>query len=291
MPILDHFRPPLYPVHSWESFHMRWAGVIADTLDRTLPPRFFAEVHTHLGTHVSSDVAEFEQTAEHLQAGNGSGGVAVQTWAPPTATMILPFVFPDDLEVRVLDERDDARLVAVVELVSPRNKDRPEARRAFAAKCAAYLQRGVGVVMADIVTTRQANMHNELIDLLRLDETFRQAPDVFLAALAYRPAHRDGQDQVDVLGRAVAGGWHIACTPAGFAGDWLGAARPGGNLHGASAAMPALRLNPRFPHHPSAAPRRRLRGTRRRWGIPRGFAGSSETAGRRSSGSAYAASR
>jgi hypothetical protein len=177
---------------------MRWAGVIADTLDRTLPPRFFAEVHTHLGTQVSSDVAEFEQTVEARQDGNGSGGVAVETWAPPTATMILPFVFPDDLEVRVLDERDDARLVAVVELVSPRNKDRPEARRAFAAKCAAYLQRGIGVVVADIVTTRQANMHNELIDLLRLDEAFRQAPDVFLAALAYRPGHRNGRDEVDV---------------------------------------------------------------------------------------------
>jgi hypothetical protein len=178
---------------------MRWASVIADTLDRILPRRYFAEVHTHLGTQVSSDVAEFEQTVEPRQDGNGaSGGVATQTWAPPVATMVLPFVYPDDLEVRVLDERDDARLVAVVELVSPRNKDRPDARRAFAAKCAAYLQRGIGVVVADLVTTRQANLHNELIDLLRLDETFRQGADVLLTALAYRPVHRDGQDQLDV---------------------------------------------------------------------------------------------
>jgi hypothetical protein len=199
MPILDHFHPPLYPMHSWESFHMRWAAVIADTLDRQLPRRFFAEVHTHLGTEVSADVAECEQTAEQRSDGDGAaGGVAVQTWAPPVATMVLPFAYPDDLEVRVLDERDDARLVAVVELVSPRNKDRPDARRAFAARCAAYLQRGIGVVVADVVTTRQANLHNELIDLLRLGEAFRQAAEVSLAALAYRPAHRDGQDQVDV---------------------------------------------------------------------------------------------
>jgi hypothetical protein len=178
---------------------MRWATVIADTLDQQLPPRFFAEVHTHLGTQVSSDVAEFEQTAgPSVPEGNGPvGGVAVQTWAPPQATYVLPFVYPDDLEVRVLDERDDARLVAVVELVSPRNKDRPETRRAFAAKCAAYLQRGIGIVVADLVTSRQANMHNELIDGLRLDEAFRLGDDVMLAALAYRPTHRDGQDQVD----------------------------------------------------------------------------------------------
>jgi hypothetical protein len=63
-----------------------------------------------------------------------------------------------------------------------------------------WRQRGIGVVVADIVTTRQAIMHNELIeliDVLRLDETYRQPPDVFLAALAYRPAHRAGQDQTD----------------------------------------------------------------------------------------------
>lgn len=110
MAILDHFHSPLYPTHTWESFQMRWATVIADTLDRILPRRFFAEVHTHLGTQVSSDVVEFEQWREPFDEGtNGPWGVAVQTWAPPTATMVLPFVFPDDFEVRVLDVRDDAR--------------------------------------------------------------------------------------------------------------------------------------------------------------------------------------
>jgi hypothetical protein len=219
VPILDHFHPPLYPTHSWESFPMRWAGVIADSLDRTLPPRYFAEVHTHLGTQVSSDVAEFQHTVDLHQAGDGvSGGVAVQTWAPPVATMVLPFVYPDDLEVRVLDERDDARLVAVVELVSPRNKDRPEARRAFAAKCAAYLQRGIGVVVVDIVTTRQANMHNELIDVLRMDEAFRQGAEVLLAALAYRPTHRDSQDQVDVWAVALEVGGPLPVLPLALRG-------------------------------------------------------------------------
>jgi hypothetical protein len=178
---------------------MRWAGVIADTLDSMLPRRYFAEVHTHLGTQVSADVAEFEQTDEARQDGNGAtGGVAVQAWAPPVATMVLPFVYPDDIEVQVRDERDDARVVAVVELVSPRNKDRPDARRGFAAKTAAYLQRGIGVVVVDLVTTRQANMHNELVEVLRLGETLRLGDDVSLVALAYRPASRDSQAQVDV---------------------------------------------------------------------------------------------
>jgi hypothetical protein len=218
MPILDHFHPPLYPSHSWESFHMRWAAAIADSLDGLLPRRYFAEVHTHLGTQVSADVAEFQQTTEAAQAEEFGGGVAVQAWAPPAATMTLPFTFPDELEVRILDERDDARLVAVVELVSPRNKDRPDARRGFAAKCAAYLQRGVGVAVADIVTTRQANLHNELVEVLQLGEAFRQGAEVSLAAVAYRPAHRDGQDQVDVWSAPLRVGGALPVLPLALRG-------------------------------------------------------------------------
>jgi hypothetical protein len=81
--------------------------------------------------------------------------------------------------------------------VIPRNKDRPEARQAFAGKCSAYLQRGIGVIVLDIVTTRQANMDNELIDLLRLDQTFLQPAEVSLDALAYRPTRQENLDQVE----------------------------------------------------------------------------------------------
>ena len=53
-------------------------------------------------------------------------------------------------------------LAAAIELVSPSNRDRPEARRAFVAKCASYLQRGAGLVIVDVVTDRLANLHEEL---------------------------------------------------------------------------------------------------------------------------------
>ena len=132
MPLRDHFRPPLYPQRSWESFHSRWANCIADELHRVLPPRYFAEVQVHLGGQVEANVAEFEPVAE--SEGNSGNGMAIKTWAPPAAVMVVPAVFPDDLEVQVRDQTDDARLVAVVELVSPRNKDRDDSRRAFAAK-------------------------------------------------------------------------------------------------------------------------------------------------------------
>ena len=180
MPLLDHFHPPLYPQRAWESFHSRWANSIADELHRVLPQRYFAEVHIHLGGQVEADVAEFERAAE---AG-------------------------DDLEVQVRDQTDDARLVAVVELVSPRNKDRDDSRRAFAAKCAAYLQRGVGLVVIDIVTSRQSNLHNETIRMMEWGDAFLMSPDAVLYAAAYRPVRRHDTNQIDlwpaalVVGRA-----------------------------------------------------------------------------------------
>ena len=72
-------------------------------------------------------------------------------------------MFPDDIEVQVFATVTGATLVGAIELVSPGNKDRPETRRAFAAKCVSYLTRGIGLIVVDIVTNRLANLHNEVM--------------------------------------------------------------------------------------------------------------------------------
>ena len=220
MPMLDHFHPPLYPGRPWESFHSRWANSIADALNRLLPPRYTAEVQMHLGTQVEADVAEWERSSLAVaEAGNDSaGGVAVRSWTAPAATLVLPAVFPDDFEVQVLDQLEDARLVAVVELVSPRNKDRAESRRAFATKCAAYLQRGIGLVLLDIVTARQFNLHDELIRVMSLDESFAMASGTFLYTVAYRPVRRQDTDQIDVWPHPLAVGGMLPVVPLALRG-------------------------------------------------------------------------
>ena len=60
MPLLDHFHPPLFPRRHWESFHVNWAGAIADSLNEfLLPDGYFAEEHAHAGARVEIDVATF----------------------------------------------------------------------------------------------------------------------------------------------------------------------------------------------------------------------------------------
>ena len=158
-----------------------------------LPPGYFAEAQVHVGSRVEVDVASFEDEGEKSSAepDESGGGVAVARWAPPAATLVIPAVFPDEVEIQVFSTASGATLVAAIELISPGNKDRPEARRAFAAKCAGYLQMGIGLVIVDIVTGRQANLHDDLMRLLEQPETFRLAGESSLYTVAYRPVRRD----------------------------------------------------------------------------------------------------
>jgi hypothetical protein len=221
MPLLDHFHPPLAPLHSWESFHSRWANAIADALDRTLPGRFFAEVQVHWGTQVEADVAEFEWAAAHEGANGAGGSVAVQTWAPPVAVQTLPLVFPDEVEVQVFDLRNGGkRLAAVIELISPGNKDSPETRRAFAAKCVAYLHRGVGLINVDVVTRLHANLHNEVLEMLGQGQA-ALPPEVRLYAVAYVPARRADANQLDLWPMPLAVGQPLPLLPLALRGAFF----------------------------------------------------------------------
>jgi hypothetical protein len=173
-----------------------------------------------LGAHIEADVAEFENRDVPGPEGNGAGGVAVQVWAPPQATFTMPAVFPDTFEVQVFDTAPGgARLVAAVELVSPGNKDRAEKRSAFAEKCGAYLQSGVGLIVIDIVTTRHGNLHNDLVSQMGLSEHFAMAADTAISAVAYRPIRREVDNAIDVWVAPLAVGAPLPLLPLALLGN------------------------------------------------------------------------
>lgn len=194
MPLLDHFHPPLYPGRHWESFHAMWAGCLAGQLNtEVLPEGYCAEVTTHVGLPVEIDVATF--------AANGAAkgvATATRTWSPPAAPLTLPGVNPDTFEVRVIaDDGSGLHLVAAIELVSPGNKDREEARRALAIKSASYLVQGIGLIVIDIVTNRSGNLHHSLIELMKLDERYKVASQDSLYTVAYGPTVRGDEPVID----------------------------------------------------------------------------------------------
>ncbi len=118
--------------------------------------------------------------------------------------------------MEVLTDDGDPRVAAAIELVSPRNKDRPRARAAFAAKCADCLGRGCGVVVVDVVTTRRADLQADLLAMLEADPAVEASGA--LSAVSYRPVVRDGDGQLLAWPAALEVGRPLPTVPL-----WLGA--------------------------------------------------------------------
>lgn len=154
MPLRDHFRPPLDNVTSWEGFYGGWPAVIVQDFRKRLPVGYVAEPRIH--------------------------------WAPPQPSVSVETTLPDydEYEVRVYDTQRGRQLVAAIEIVSPANKDRPEHRNVFVAKCAALLQKGVAVSIVDLVTARHFNLYTDLLTLIgHSDPTLgAHPPDLYAAS-------------------------------------------------------------------------------------------------------------
>ena len=104
--------------------------------------------------------------AEIAASDGGSDDVATAVYAVPQPTLVLDAELEDQYEYEVLifDQTRNRQLVAAIEIVSPANKDRPESRRVFVAKCAALLQQHVCVSMVDLVTIRKSNLYCDLLE-------------------------------------------------------------------------------------------------------------------------------
>ena len=120
MPLLDHFHPPLFGRHHWESFHGQWAAAISDGLNQTLPADYFAEFQLTVGSRIEVDVATFgpkDPSDNFLDNGAKGPALAVQmqVWAPPVPVAVMPAIFPDDMEVRVFSSEAGPTLVAAID--------------------------------------------------------------------------------------------------------------------------------------------------------------------------------
>lgn len=200
MPLLDHFHPPVSQRRSWEGFHGLWAAALVEKLNQeVLAEEYFADMQVHIGSQVEVDIAALEESRSTAQGTGAATTTALApAWAPPKTNLVLPTVFPDDIEVQVFSTTTGSVLVAAIELVSPGNKDRPETRQAFAAKCVGYLTRGIGLIVVDIVTNRLANLHNEVMALFGRGEPFQMTPAAATYAVAYRPSRQPSGDQIEL---------------------------------------------------------------------------------------------
>jgi hypothetical protein len=85
------------------------------------------------------------------------------------------------------------------------------------AKCETYLRQGISLVVVDVVTTRRANFHEELLTSLVDNYAIDQAIDPLYAA-AYHPIRLHEQSQLDIWYQTFDIGAVLPTLPL-----WLGA--------------------------------------------------------------------
>lgn len=99
-------------------------------------------------------------------------------------------------------------------LVSPANKDRPGHRTTFAAKCAGYLKNGIGLIVVDTVTSRLADMHDELLRTLEIKPGrayWKSASGLY--AIAYRPVTVRKSPRIEIWTEPLAIGKALPTLP------------------------------------------------------------------------------
>jgi hypothetical protein len=223
MPLRDHFHPPVNHRHAWDELHGQWPAMMVLQLARQLPPDYSAAPRVHLGGAVEIDVVAYEHhSAPDARAALGdNGATATATWTATAPTLRIETDLPDvdEYEVRVYDVTRDRRLVAAVELVSPSNKDRPETRRAFVAKCAALLQQEVSVAIVDVVTTREFNLYADLLSFLGCADSSVATPPTTLYAAACRGTMPRKRWLLEAWHRPLTLGQPLPPLPIWLAGD------------------------------------------------------------------------
>lgn len=220
MPLRDHFRPPASKRASWEVLHGGWPMVIVQQLRKTLPPGFTAGPSVHLGAFYEVDVATYESDDAPASAswkpGSGTNGAATAEWNAIEPSVAIE-VEPDEeyeYAVNVYDAEREQTLVAAIEIVSPANKDRPEKRNSFVAKCAALLRQGVSVCVVDLVTVRQFNLYTELMTFLghgREDPMSANPPATYAASCRWGP--RGEKSRLETWSRVMAVGQPLPSLP------------------------------------------------------------------------------
>jgi len=216
MPLRDHFHPPVDLIASWEGFHGQWPANIVQHLRKKLPAGYSCEPRVHSGAQVEIDVAAFEKDDPPSFYQPAGGGVATAAaWAPAVPSVAVETTLPDidEYEVRIFDAKRGRRLVAAIEIVSPANKDRPEHRTAFVAKCAALLRQGVAVSIVDLVTVRHFNLYAELLAAGGHADTTLGDPPPPLYAASCRLAKKNKRILLEAWSHGMAVGRPLPTLP------------------------------------------------------------------------------
>ena len=183
------------PVHDWtrvdagifHAFHLNWLGRLQDTLnDGIMPAGYYALAEQHAGRLIPdvltlkvSDVPKEGRAAGSAQVSE-SGGTAVAD-APPQTRRKHSVQATAKGRRRSLAIRHVSghRLVALLEVISPSNKDRAASVRDFVTKVVTALDYGIHVLFVDLLPPGPYDphsLHDEILQRLEEPEVGYELP-------------------------------------------------------------------------------------------------------------------
>lgn len=175
------------PVHDWQrvsagafhDFHCSWITHLKENLnDGGLPEGYYAMAEQHAGQTLP-DVLTL-QSSDHSHVEDEEGAVAVKVKPPRIARHV---VANEATQYRLLRRTltirhsSDHRVVALLEIVSPANKDRPASVTDFVEKVCSALKQGIHVLMIDLFPARSHDperLHGEISYVAGLEDENHQ---------------------------------------------------------------------------------------------------------------------
>ncbi len=187
------------PVHDWSrveagifhDFHQAWTIEIRNALNGGgLPPGYFALAEQIIGGPIP-DVITLKRRPSSSDSPASTAGVAVAEARPKarhvTSAMLDPYASKAN---RLTIKHRLGQVVAVIEVVSPGNKNSQHALRMFAHKALELIRNGINLLVVDLFppTARDPQgIHKVIWDEIH-DETFALPADKPLTIAAYSAA-------------------------------------------------------------------------------------------------------
>ncbi len=180
------------PIHDWtrlepgdfHDFLQGWVIGIRNALNGGLLPQEYIAMAEQVTGRPIPDVVALQTRGPK----GAPGGIAVAT-APPTARVIAKFekINYAKRADRVVIRHGRGKVVAIIEIVSPGNKDSRNAIRTFIEKAADILNQGVNLLVVDLFppTPRDPKgIHKAIWDEFE-DEPFEAPPGKLLTVASY----------------------------------------------------------------------------------------------------------
>lgn len=211
MPLRDHLQILTDDGRPWVGFHGMWASGILARLNREqLSQEYCAGLDVHK-PHFA--IPTFEATPTHVVS-----QVSPDHGFPPLPNLSAFAQFDEPRSIDLTVEYEVCRRLVAVVLFGHRGfTESPQGRKAFAVKCAKWLQRGTAVVAVN--ADSPAEVHGDLVELLNLPSELAWTSPTGFSVASYRVVGIKDNVRLDVWPHQLTIGEPLPTVPLWLASD------------------------------------------------------------------------